>query len=51
MSTLVEARGLNVAGLELALAMLDRLEAVGPDASRSELRAAIDEATGLSRDG
>ena len=48
---LVEARGLNVAGLELALAMLDRLEAVRPDASRSELRAAIDEATGLSRDG
>lgn len=47
---LVEERGLNVAGLELALAMLDRLEAVGPDASRDELRAAIDEATGLSRD-
>jgi MerR family transcriptional regulator/heat shock protein HspR len=47
---LVEVRGLNVAGLELVLAILDRLEAVGPDASRGELRAAIDEATGLSHD-
>ena len=47
---LVEVRGLNVVGLGLVLAMLDRLEAVGPDASRGELRAAIDEATGLSRD-
>ncbi|HEX5013846.1 MAG TPA: MerR family transcriptional regulator [Candidatus Limnocylindrales bacterium] len=47
---LVDVRGLNVAGLELVLAMLDRLEAVGPDAPRGELRAAIDEAMELSRD-
>lgn len=46
---LVEERGVNVAGLELALAMSDRLEALGPDATRSEMRTAIDEATDLSR--
>ena len=46
---LVDHRGLNVAGLELALAMSDRLTAVGPDATRGEMRTAIDEATELSR--
>ncbi|HEX2194309.1 MAG TPA: MerR family transcriptional regulator [Candidatus Limnocylindria bacterium] len=45
---LVDERGLNVAGLEVALAMSDRLGAVGPNASRSELRSAIDEALGMS---
>jgi hypothetical protein len=29
--------------------MSDRLEALGPDATRSEMRTAIDEATDLSR--
>jgi hypothetical protein len=47
---LVEERGLNVAGVELALAISDRLEAVGPRARRDELRHAIDEATELSRE-
>lgn len=46
---LVEERGLNVAGLELALAMTDRLDAIGPDATRAEMQTAIDEASDLSR--
>jgi len=46
---LVEERGLNVAGLELALAMTDRLDALGPDATRAEMQTAIDEASDLSR--
>lgn len=46
---LVEERGLNVAGLEMALAMTDRLDALGPDATRAEMRTAIDEASELSR--
>ena len=45
---LVEERGLNVAGLEMTLAMVDRLEKIEPDASVDELRAAIDEVKGLS---
>jgi MerR family transcriptional regulator/heat shock protein HspR len=47
---LVETRGLNVAGLELALAMSDRLDAAGPDATQGEMRSAIDEASELSRE-
>jgi MerR family transcriptional regulator/heat shock protein HspR len=47
---LVEERGLNIAGLDLALAMSDRLDAVGPDATRVEMRTAIDAATELSRE-
>ncbi len=47
---LVDTRGLNVAGLELALAMSDRLDAVRPDATRAELKSAIDEAAGMSRE-
>ena len=47
---LVETRGLNVAGLHLALAMTDRLDAIGPDATRGEMRTAIDEATELSQE-
>jgi MerR family transcriptional regulator/heat shock protein HspR len=46
---LVNERGLNNAGVELALAMADRLDAVGPDATRAEQRTAIAEATGMSR--
>jgi len=42
-------RGLNLAGLELALAMADVLDAVAPDATRAEMRRAIDRATRLSR--
>ncbi len=47
---LVEERGLNVAGLDLALRMSDRLDAVGPDATRAELQTAIDEASEMSRE-
>jgi MerR family transcriptional regulator/heat shock protein HspR len=47
---LVEERGLNVAGLELALAMSDRLDAVRSDATRGEMQTAIDEATEMSRE-
>jgi DNA-binding transcriptional MerR regulator len=46
---LVEDRGLNLAGLAMALAMSDRLDAVDHDASHAELRTAIDEARGMSR--
>jgi DNA-binding transcriptional MerR regulator len=46
---LVEDRGLNVAGIELALAVSDRLDAVGADATAAELHKAIDEAGDLSR--
>jgi len=48
---LVEERGLNIAGLELTLAISDRLEDVGPDATRAEIQAALDEVGGMSRDG
>jgi MerR family transcriptional regulator/heat shock protein HspR len=47
---LVEVRGVNVAGLELTLAMSDRLEALRSDATNSELLAAIDEASEMSRE-
>lgn len=46
---LVEVRGLNIAGLAMALGMSDRLEAAGPQATRAELRSAIDEAIGMSQ--
>jgi MerR family transcriptional regulator/heat shock protein HspR len=46
---LVETRGLNVAGVELALAMTDRLDATGRDVTAAQLWAAIDEATLSSR--
>jgi len=46
---LVEERGLNIAGLDMALAMSDRLDEVTRDASRSEMRSAIDDARGMSR--
>ncbi len=47
---LVEVRGLNVAGLVLALAMSDRLDAAGPDATRGELETAIHGASEMSRE-
>jgi len=47
---LVEERGLNVAGLELALAMTDRLDAAGPGATPADMRSAIDDASDLSRE-
>src|SRR5436189_6089844 len=48
---LVEERGLNIAGLELTLAISDRLDDVSPDATRAEIQAALDEVGGMSRDG
>ena len=47
---LVEVRGVNVAGLELALAMSDRLDALGSNATQSEMQTAIDEASDMSRE-
>jgi MerR family transcriptional regulator, heat shock protein HspR len=47
---LVEVRGVNIAGLELALAISDRLDAVGSDATQLELRTAVDEASGMARE-
>jgi MerR family transcriptional regulator/heat shock protein HspR len=47
---LVEVRGVNVAGLELALAMCDRLDAVGPGATQLELQMAVHEASDMARE-
>jgi MerR family transcriptional regulator, heat shock protein HspR len=41
---LVEDRGLNVAGLEITLRIVDRLEETDHRSSHAELRRAIDEA-------
>ena len=46
---LVEARGLNIAGVEMALAITDRLDATDRDVTAAELWTAIDEATLASR--
>jgi len=47
---LVEVRGVNIAGLELALRMADRLDAVESDATRAELQATIDQVADMSRE-
>lgn len=47
---LVEVRGVNIAGLELAMAMSDRLDAVGSDATQAELQTAVDEASEMARE-
>lgn len=47
---LVEERGLNVAGLEMALAMVDRLDAIEPTASAAEMYAVIEEVIALCRE-
>lgn len=47
---LVEVRGLNIAGLELALGMADRLDAVEADATRADLQDAIDQVSDMSRE-
>jgi MerR family transcriptional regulator/heat shock protein HspR len=46
---LVEECGLNVAGLNMTLGMVDRLDALDPAASADELRAAIKDITRPSR--
>lgn len=47
---LVESRGLNIAGLGMTLAMSDRLDDVGPQSTRAEIQAALDEVGEMSRD-
>lgn len=47
---LVEVRGINIAGLELALGMADRLEALPADSTNAELHTAIDEASEMSKE-
>ena len=47
---LVEQRGVNVAGLEMTLAVADRLDAIDRGSSVDEMRSAIDEARALSSD-
>ena len=47
---LVEVRGLNVAGVAVALAMSDRLDAAGPDATPAELQQAMDDASDMSHE-
>jgi MerR family transcriptional regulator/heat shock protein HspR len=47
---LVEEKGVNVAGLELALAMTDRLDELDGNSSRSDMQHAIDDASDMSRE-
>jgi MerR family transcriptional regulator/heat shock protein HspR len=47
---LVEVKGVNIAGLELTLAMSDRLDAIGSDATHAELQTAVDEASEMARE-
>ena len=47
---LVEVRGLNVAGVAVALAMSDRLDAAGPEATAAELQQAMDDASEMSHE-
>lgn len=44
---LVEERGVNIAGLELAMAMSDRLDEIHSESTSQEMRTAIDEARGM----
>jgi MerR family transcriptional regulator, heat shock protein HspR len=46
---LVDERGVNVAGLELALSIADRLDAIETGASTDEMRLGIDEARGMGK--
>ena len=46
---LVDQKGVNVAGLELALAMSDRLDELSFEPSRADMQSAIDEAGAMSR--
>jgi MerR family transcriptional regulator/heat shock protein HspR len=47
---LVEVRGINIAGLELTLRMADRLDALGTEPTRAELRVAVDQVADMSRE-
>src|SRR4051812_13908758 len=47
---LVEEKGVNVAGLELALAMTDRLEQIDVQSSNADMHSAIQDAADMSRE-
>jgi MerR family transcriptional regulator, heat shock protein HspR len=47
---LVEVRGVNIAGLALALEMTDRLDALGSEPTRAELQAAVDQVGEMGRE-
>jgi MerR family transcriptional regulator/heat shock protein HspR len=47
---LVEVRGLNVAGVAVTLAVSDRLDAAGPDATRAEMQQAMDDVSDMSHE-
>jgi len=47
---LVEERGVNVAGLELTLAMTDRLAEIDGNSSALDMHRAIDDASDMSRE-
>ena len=47
---LVEDRGINIAGLELALGMADRLDELGANSTHGELQTGINEASDMSRE-
>ena len=47
---LVEERGVNIAGLALALEMADRLDELGSDPTQAELQAAVDHVADMSRE-
>ena len=47
---LVEVRGLNVAGVAVTLAVSDRLDAAGSNATATELQQAIDDASEMSHE-
>ena len=47
---LVDVRGLNVAGVAVTLAVSDRLDAAGPDATRAELQQAMDDVAQMSHE-
>ena len=47
---LVDVRGVNIAGLELALAMADRLDALGSDSTAAQMQTAIDQVSDMSRE-
>ncbi len=48
---LVEDRGLNVAGLEMTLAIVDRLDAITTGTDAPEMRAVVTEVVALTEEG
>ncbi len=48
---LVEDRGLNVAGLEMTLAIVDRLDAIPAGTAAPDMRAVVTEVVALTEEG